>query len=128
MGSALAYDARLPLVLIRKPELMPGKVESRQFVKEYGTGEYQLRCEQLNSADRVLILYDIMAGAGASRAAVDLVRASGAHVVGLAYIIELEYLCGRELLPELELFSLVKIKSKPSAVTAGGRLNEIQTS
>lgn len=112
IGSALAYAWKRPMVLIRKPGLIPGKVESEQFVKEYGKGEYQLKEGSFDKNDKVLITYDIMAGPGASRAAINLVERSGARVVGCTYVIELEYLKGRESLEGYDLFSLVRIKDK----------------
>lgn len=113
LGAALAYDMELPLVLIRKPELVPGQTEKEQFVKEYGTGEYQVKTGQFAGTDNVLIIYDIMAGAGATRAAINLVERSNAKVAGCAFVIELAYLEGREQLSDYNLFSLVKIDEKP---------------
>ena len=112
IGTALAYKMSLPLVLIRKPHLTPGKVLSEKFVKEYGTGEYQIKKGTFAYSDKVLIVYDIMAGGGATMAAIRLVEKSKAKVLGCAYIIELEYLKGREQLMGYDLFSLVKIKNK----------------
>jgi len=113
LGSCLAYAMDKPLLLIRKPELVPGEVDSEKFEKEYGFGEYQLKSGQLGQGDSVLIVYDIMAGAGAARAAINLVSRAGAKIAGLAFAIELGYLGGREQLAEYDLFSLVTIASKP---------------
>jgi len=112
IGVALAYEMHLPLVLIRKPELIPGKVLSKKFVKEYGVGEYQIKEGIISEKDKVLIVYDIMAGAGATNAAISLVEESKAKVVGCAYVIELEYLFGRKEVGDYELFSLIKIRDK----------------
>lgn len=114
VGAALAYDLGVPLVLIRKPELTPGEVESEKFEKEYGFGEYQLKREGIKNGEQILIVYDIMAGPGASQAAINLVTRSGGKVLGIAFILELEYLKGREQLDvNLNIFSLVKIKEVP---------------
>lgn len=109
LGAALAYKMQKPLSLIRKPNLVPGLVDRERFVKEYGTGEYQIKMGQFTNADRVLIVYDIMAGAGATRAAINLIARSGAGVTGCAYVIELGYLGGRAELTDYDLFSLVTI-------------------
>ena len=108
LGAALAYRMRKPLLLIRKPELVPGEVDKESFIKEYGSAEYQLKRGQLAGDDRVLIVYDIMAGPGATSAAINLVRRAGANVAGCAFIIELAYLGGREQMAQFDLFSLVK--------------------
>jgi adenine phosphoribosyltransferase len=113
IGSALAHFMRIPLQLVRKPGLIPGEVDHAKFVKEYGFGEYQVKSNSFSSEDRVLVVYDIMAGPGASRAALQLIESQGARVVGCSYIVELEYLRGREELPGYDLFSLVKIKEIP---------------
>lgn len=112
IGAALAYEMQIPLVLIRKPELTPGKVLREKFVKEYGMGEYQIKEGVISETDKVLIVYDIMAGAGATRAAINLAEKSKAKVVGCTYVIELEYLSGRKELDGYDLFSLIKIKDK----------------
>lgn len=112
IGSALAYALSKPLVLIRKPGLIPGKTLRERFIKEYGEAEYQLKEGFLGKWDAVLIVYDIMAGSGATKAAINLVEKTGAKVAGCAYIIELEYLFGREVLKGYEMFSLIKIGVK----------------
>jgi adenine phosphoribosyltransferase len=112
LGSALSYEMKLPLALIRKPGLIPGDCCSEKFEKEYGFGEYQIKKSLFSKEDKVLLVYDILAGAGATKAAISLIEKSGAEVVGCAYIIELEYLDGRKDLPLLDIFSLVKIREK----------------
>lgn len=114
IGSALAYDMGLPLVLLRKPGLIPGEVIKASFIKEYGQGEYNIKGHSLKTGNRVLIVYDILAGPGASQAAIELVETQGAEVVGCSYVIELSYLAGRESLHPYDLFSLVQIESKPN--------------
>ncbi|MDP2672571.1 MAG: adenine phosphoribosyltransferase [Nanoarchaeota archaeon] len=112
IGSALAYETKKPLILVRKPGLIPGEVISEKFEKEYGFGEYQIKKGVLNNSDKVLIVYDILAGPGAAKAAINLVEKSGAKVSGCAFVIELEYLNGREKLKGYKIFSLVKIEKK----------------
>jgi adenine phosphoribosyltransferase len=62
IGSILAYELNLPLVLIRKPNLIPGEYYSEEFVKEYGTAEYQMKKDAIEENENVVIVYDIMAG------------------------------------------------------------------
>jgi adenine phosphoribosyltransferase len=112
IGSVLAYKMKLPLCLIRKPNLIPGEIEVEKFEKEYGFGEYQIKKEIFEKKDGVLVVYDILAGAGATMAAIKLIEKSGAKVVGCCYVVELLYLKGREELPKYDIFSLVKIKNK----------------
>ncbi len=112
IGSILAYELNVPLVLIRKPNLIPGNYYSESFVKEYGTAEYQIKDDSIEKDENVVIVYDIMAGSGASKAGINLVEKCGGKVEGLVYITELEYLKGRENLEGYDIFSLVKVKEK----------------
>ncbi|MFH1174583.1 MAG: adenine phosphoribosyltransferase [archaeon] len=112
IGAALSFAMHVPLCLIRKPNLIPRDVLSRTFEKEYGTGEYALKKDAFNKGDEVLIVYDILAGPGATKAAIALVEETGARVAGCAFVIELDYLRGREHLGKYDVFSLVHIKEK----------------
>lgn len=112
IGSILAYELNIPLVLIRKPNLIPGKYYSESFVKEYGIAEYQIKEDAVKKDENVVIVYDIMAGSGASKAGINLVEKCGGKVTGLVYITELEYLKGREDLKGYDIFSLVKVSEK----------------
>lgn len=113
LGGGLSLSMQLPLTLIRKTGLIPGDVSRQTFVKEYGHGEYEIRKRLFPTESRVLILYDILAGVGATQAAIRLVESQGARVIGCAYVVELMYLKGREALEPYDLFSLVKIAEKP---------------
>lgn len=114
IGALIADALKLPLILIRKPNLIPGAFLTESFIKEYGTGTYELKNDACDSSDSVLIIYDIMAGPGATRAAANLVQRTGARVAGCGFVVELEYLHGREALKDLDVFSLVKIAKKPN--------------
>ena len=115
IAGALAHAWKKPLVLIRKPGLIPGAVVREPFVKEYGEGAYEMKAEACARGDRVLIVYDILAAPGATEAAIRLVENAGATVVGCAYVIELEYLRARSSLAKFHPFSLVKIKQRRDA-------------
>ena len=112
IGSIVAHELDLSLILIRKPNLIPGEFHSETFVKEYGTAEYQINDDAIEENENIVIIYDIMAGSGATKAGINLVKKCGGNVSGLVYITELEYLGGREDLSEYDIFSLVKVKEK----------------
>jgi len=109
IGSILAYELEKPLVLVRKPNLIPGEFYSETFVKEYGTAEYQIKKDAIKKDEKVAIVYDIMAGSGASKAAINLVKKCGGIVEDLIYVTELEYLEGRKDLKNYNIFSLFKV-------------------
>ncbi len=114
IGALIAERLNLPLILIRKPSLIPGDTHTASFVKEYGIGTYEIKADACTAADSVLIIYDIMAGAGATQAATTLMRQTGATVAGCGFVVELEYLHGREQLEDVDIFSLVKVAKKPN--------------
>lgn len=112
IGSILAYELEKPLVLIRKPNLIPGDFYSETFVKEYGTAEYQIKKDAIEKDEKIAVVYDIMAGSGATKAAINLIEKCGGQVSDLIYVTELEYLKGREELEKYNIFSLFKVGEK----------------
>lgn len=116
IASPLSLMMKAPLYLIRKPNLIPGEVIEESFKKEYGEGKYQMRTnsiEKLPLNASFLLIYDILATAGASLAASKLIERNGGKVVAAAYAVELEYLNARaEFLRHdvhFSVFSLLKI-------------------
>jgi len=112
IGAIIAHELNKPLVLIRKPNLIPSDFYSETFNKEYGTSEYQIKSDLINENDKVIIIYDIMAGSGATKCAINLIERCGGKITSLVYITELEYLKGRQDLQDYDVFSLVKIGGK----------------
>jgi adenine phosphoribosyltransferase len=112
IGGALALHLAKPLVLVRKPGFIPGKVQTQEFIKEYASGTYEMKENTLSSSDKVLIIYDILAAPGATLAAINLVKSQKAQVSGCAFMIELEYLQARKDLGKYKIHSVVKIAGK----------------
>jgi len=112
IGGALALHLAKPLTLVRKPGLIPGNVHTQEFIKEYGSGTYEMKKNALSSSDKVLIIYDILAGSGATLAAIKLVESQKAQVSGCAFMIELEYLQARQELGKYNIHSVIKIADK----------------
>ena len=93
---ALALDAGL--VPIRKPGKLPAARGRVEYALEYGTDALEMHHDAVGRADRVLIVDDVLATGGTAGAAAKLVRAHGAEVVGFTFLIELDFLKGRERL------------------------------
>jgi adenine phosphoribosyltransferase len=85
-------------VPIRKPGKLPWKTVRREYELEYGTDAMEMHADAVTSADRVLVVDDVLATGGTAAAAVDLVRSVGATVVGVVVLLELTFLAGRERL------------------------------
>lgn len=107
-GMPLAYKLNCGFIPIRKPKKLPAEVISQEYELEYGTDKIEIHKDALKKGDRVLIIDDLLATGGTAQAAVKLVSKI-ADVIGIAFVIELEDLKGREKLPQdVEIVSLVK--------------------
>ena len=81
---------------------------SASYDLEYGTDSLEMHDDAINSGERVLIVDDLLATGGTARATVDLVKRSGAQVLGLAFLIELEALNGRSRIPDERIFAALR--------------------
>ena len=108
LGAALAYRLNCGFVAARKPGKLPWRTVSAKYALEYGFDALELHADAIKSGTRVLIHDDLLATGGTAKAKVDLVEQLGGEVVGLAFVIELEFLNGREKLDGYDVFSLIK--------------------
>ena len=107
-GMPLAYKLGCGFIPVRKPNKLPAETISQEYALEYGTDKIEIHKDALSKGDRVLIVDDLLATGGTAAAAVTLVS-SVAEVAGMAFVIELEDLKGRDKLPnDVEILSLVK--------------------
>lgn len=108
LGAALAYRLGCGFVAARKPGKLPWRTISAKYALEYGFDALELHADAIKPGARVLIHDDLLATGGTARAKIDLVEQLGGTVVGLAFVIELEFLEGREKLAGYDVFSLVQ--------------------
>lgn len=106
-GAPLAYELGAGLVPIRKPGKLPAETISVEYSLEYGQNTLQMHVDALASGQKVLIVDDLLATGGSARAAIQLAERLGAEVVGLAFVIELTFLHGRDKLQGYEVTSLI---------------------
>ena len=111
-GGALATRLNVGFIPIRKKGKLPAKTKSITYNLEYGTDTLEIHQDALNPGDKVLIIDDLLATGGTVRAVVDLVEAQGAKVLGLAFVIELVDLKGREKLKKYPIVSLVEFEGE----------------
>jgi adenine phosphoribosyltransferase len=105
---ALAYRLNAGFVPIRKPKKLPWKTSSVSYQLEYGTDSLEIHTDAVKPGQRVLICDDLLATGGTAAAAVQLVRQLGGEVAGAAFAVELNFLKGRDRLPGVDVFSLLK--------------------
>jgi adenine phosphoribosyltransferase len=108
LGAALAYRLGTGFIPARKPGKLPWRTVSVKYALEYGFDALELHADAIKPGTRVIIHDDLLATGGTARAKVDLVEQLGGEVVGLAFVIELEFLNGRERLEGYDVFSLIQ--------------------
>jgi adenine phosphoribosyltransferase len=108
LGAALAYRLNCGFVAARKPGKLPWRTVSVKYALEYGFDALELHADAIKPGTRVIFHDDLLATGGTARAKVDLVEQMGGEVVGLAFVIELEFLKGRERLEGYDVFSLIQ--------------------
>jgi adenine phosphoribosyltransferase len=110
-GTALAYRARKGLVLARKPNKLPRETISASYDLEYGTDALEIHTDSIPPGTRVLVADDLLATGGTARAMCQLVENADGTVAGVAFLIELGYLQGRDKLRPYEVISVVTYDS-----------------
>jgi adenine phosphoribosyltransferase len=108
LGAALAYRLKCGFIAARKPGKLPWRTVSVKYALEYGFDALELHADAITPGTRVIVHDDLLATGGTARAKVDLVEQLGGEVVGLAFVIELEFLNGRDRLEGYDVFSLIK--------------------
>jgi adenine phosphoribosyltransferase len=108
---ALAYHLGAGFVPVRKPRKLPAECAEISYDLEYGQDTLQIHRDAVGDGHRVIIADDLLATGGTARAVVDLVEQLGGKVVGLVFVIELEFLPGREKLSGYDVRSLIKYQS-----------------
>ena len=112
LGGALARELGVGFVPARKPGKLPYETISAEYMLEYGPDELQLHVDALADGARVLIHDDLIATGGTTKAQIDLVEQLGGRVAGCAYVVELAFLHGRELLSGYDVHALVSYQDQ----------------
>ena len=106
-GSLVAWNLGLPFIPLRKPGKLPYDVESVSYDLEYGSATLEVHSDAFNDQDRVLLIDDLLATGGTAKASCELVEKFGATVVACAFVVELDFLDGRNKLSDYEVHSLL---------------------
>ena len=114
LGGAVAHNMMAGFVPIRKSGKLPSKTISLTYAKEYEEDTIEIHEDAIGKGDRVLFVDDLLATGGSALASISLVEGVGGKVVGLGFLIELEYLnreFNKKVQNRYDVFSLVKYKS-----------------
>ncbi len=107
-GSALAYKLGTGIIPVRKKGKLPYKTNSITYELEYGKDTLEIHQDAFEKGDNILIVDDLLATGGTSRAVIDLVEKMGGKITGLAFLIELTSLKGREKFKGYDVISLIQ--------------------
>jgi adenine phosphoribosyltransferase len=107
VGAPLAYALGAGFVPVRKPGKLPAKIASESYTLEYGTNSLEIHEDAIKPGQWVLVVDDLLATGGSARATINLVERLGGKVVGVAFMIELDFLHGRDKLEGYDVLSLI---------------------
>src|SRR5262249_4958453 len=110
-GPALAYRLNAGFVPVRKPGKLPAATEKVSYDLEYGSNSLEIHTDAIVKGQRVLIVDDLRATGGTAAATAQLAHGLGAEIAGLAFVVELDFLGGRQKLANYDVFSLLHYDS-----------------
>ena len=106
-GPALAYRLNAGFIPVRKPGKLPAETTKYDYALEYGTNTLEIHKDAIQKGQRVLIVDDLLATGGTAEATAKLANSLGAEIVGLSFVVELDFLNGRDKLKSYDVFSLL---------------------
>jgi adenine phosphoribosyltransferase len=107
-GSAVAYELRVGFVPIRKRGKLPFKTEIAKYSLEYGEAEMEMHVDAMRHGEQVVLIDDLLATGGTSAAAAALIKKVGGELIEAIFLIELEFLHGREKLAPIPTTSFLQ--------------------
>jgi adenine phosphoribosyltransferase len=107
VASPVAYHFGAGFVPVRKEGKLPSATIAEEYALEYGTATLEIHQDAVRDGERVLIVDDVLATGGTAKATASLVEQIGGTVCGIACLIELDFLKGRDKLPDYDLFTLI---------------------
>jgi adenine phosphoribosyltransferase len=107
-GAVLAYLLNCGFVPVRKFGKLPYQTVTVEYELEYGTNIVEIHTDAIKPGQRVLIVDDLLATGGTVSAAMELVEKLGGYISGIAFLVELTFLRGREQLKGHDVFALIK--------------------
>lgn len=109
VGAPLAYLLGCGFVPVRKKGKLPAETISKSYQLEYGVSVLEVHKDAIKPGQKVLIVDDLLATGGTTKAVCEMVEDLGGNIAGIAFVVELEFLKGREKLYPYQVYSLVKL-------------------
>jgi adenine phosphoribosyltransferase len=107
-GVPLAYNMNKGFVPVRKEGKLPYKTESIKYDLEYGSATIEMHVDSIKPGDRVVVIDDLLATGGTSKAMIELIEKLGGIVVKMVYLIELTFLDGRAVIGDYDITSIIQ--------------------
>jgi len=107
LGAPVAYHFGAGVIPVRKKGKLPYETIEEQYALEYGTATLEIHTDAVTPGERVLVVDDVLATGGTAAATASLVERIGGKVCGIATLIELDFLHGRDRVPGYDLFTLI---------------------
>jgi adenine phosphoribosyltransferase len=107
-GAAVAYKLGCGFVPVRKPGKLPAKALKHSYSLEYGEDSLEMHADAFPQGSRVLILDDLLATGGTAQAIIELTKKLKGEIVGIAFLIELVALKGKDKLKNYPVYTLIK--------------------
>ncbi|HLB62576.1 MAG TPA: adenine phosphoribosyltransferase [Actinomycetota bacterium] len=107
IAAPVAYHFGAGVVPVRKVGKLPWETEAEEYALEYGTATLEIHRDAVKPGERVLVVDDVLATGGTARATVSLVERIGGKVVGVACLLELGFLKGRDKLQGYDVYTLI---------------------
>jgi adenine phosphoribosyltransferase len=112
LGGALAYELGAGFVPIRKKGKLPSRTVSLTYKKEYESDTIEIHQDAIEHGQKVLIIDDLLATGGTVKANIALVEKLGGKIVGIGFLIELDYLEGRKALGDkYDVYSIINFST-----------------
>lgn len=121
VGAPVALRIDAGFVPVRKAGRLPAAVEATEYTLDYGTELLEVHNDAITEGDRVLVVDDVLGTGATAEAVVRMVERLGGVVAGVAVIVELEALGGRQRLGSVPVFSVLRL-DEPGLVATGGRV------
>ena len=108
LAAPLAYRLKTGMAIVRKKGKLPSEIVSQKYALEYGSNIIEMHKDSILPGERVILVDDVLATGGTMKAAIDLVKKLKGKIIGIDFLIELNFLKGRSKFNEYKIRSLVK--------------------
>lgn len=111
LSAAMAYKLNTGLAIIRKKGKLPHKTIYRDYKLEYATNTIEMHEDAIQKGQRVLLVDDVLATGGTMKATAEIIEILGGKIIGIDFLIELDFLRGRDKLKKYKINSLLHYNS-----------------